>query len=38
MYGVRIASSPGMALRGAQDYKDEVQQQFNAHKEKHLQI
>jgi hypothetical protein len=28
----------GMALRGAKDYKDEVQQQFNAHKEKHLQI
>jgi hypothetical protein len=27
----------GSALRGARDYKDEVQQQFNAHKEKHLQ-
>lgn len=25
----------GMALRGAKDYKDEVQQQFNLHKEKH---
>ena len=25
----------GMALRGAKDYKDEVQQQFNEHKEKH---
>jgi hypothetical protein len=24
-----------MALRGAKDYKDEVQQQFNEHKEKH---
>jgi hypothetical protein len=26
----------GMALRGARDYKDEVQQQFNEHKEKHV--
>ena len=25
----------GMALRGAKDYKDEVQQQFNEHKVKH---
>jgi hypothetical protein len=27
----------GMALRGAKDYKDEVQQQFNEHKYKHAQ-
>ena len=25
----------GMALRGARDYKDEVQKQFNEHKDKH---
>jgi len=25
----------GMALHGARDYKDEVQQQFNEHKDKH---
>jgi len=25
----------GMVLRGPKDYKDEVQQQFNEHKEKH---
>jgi hypothetical protein len=25
----------GMALRGAKEYKDEVQQQFNEHQEKH---
>lgn len=27
----------GMALRGARDYKDEVQQQFNRHVEKQHQ-
>ena len=28
----------GMALRGAEDYKDEVQHQFNEHQEKHTKV